>query len=278
VVVSERGLGTILRESGDGKWRVELDDDSSVDVLLSDMMLVTEAGPSLGEQGLPECSQVAWHQPDPASPSWCRHRVVLCFGDSLTEGLVRSGDPLSPYSDHLAMRLSRCAVGSATPAIVINAGLSGETTEPMARRLDGILQFLFKAKVVPDIVLILGGTNDLGDVQQDVVVENLLALHRMAHNAGAITLVLTVPVCGYNGQEDFAKEQRVHINCKLRAFATEHSDKSVLVDVAAAIPQGGSCTDLWMSDGVHMSAKGYRALADLVANTQLPSQVLSSGQ
>eukprot|EP01052_Picozoa_sp_SAG31_P048244 SAG31_NODE_10009_length_1197_cov_0.758652_2_plen_136_part_00 len=87
-------------------------------------------------------------------------RGILCFGDSLTEGHTHVDGALTyrPYSAELDALLSapwpKCA----------NFGVSGEKTASMKARFPQALraaQDVFG--VVPRVVVILGGTNDLGD-------------------------------------------------------------------------------------------------------------------
>lgn len=264
VVVSKRGLGKFVRTNSDGTWHIQLDSASAVDVAIADVMVVTHVGGSVAWQAsIPpdRCSSFL-----PAS-AWQGRRAVLCFGDSLTEGLVSSDCPRSPYSKQLALHFKGALDGKCP--VVINAGLSGETTDHMLGRLKDLLQFLDNTPV--DVAIILGGTNDLGEAAPKQIIDNLLRLHKMVHAAGAMTGVLTIPACTYLGQEDYCKDDREQVNAQLRSFAAEQCDRTMLVDVAAAFPQADSHMHLWTSDGVHMSADGYQALGDLVASSQLPS-------
>lgn len=211
----------------------------------------------------------------PVSVHWRSREAVLCFGDSLTEGLV-SFNSYTPYSDQLEWRLHDAfGTGGKLPAI-INAGLSGESARDMVSRLQRLLRpceddddvRLFDES--PDVVLILGGTNDLSRLHPKQITELLLSLHMIAHRAGAITGVLTIPesLNSFSKEEAF-KEVREEVNDALREFAKGNADKAVLVDVAAAFPQDEEHADLWSKDGTHLSAKGYEALGDLLAEANL---------
>jgi lysophospholipase L1-like esterase len=211
------------------------------------------------------------------SEHWHKREAVLCFGDSLTEGLVSFSSKLSPYSDQLEWRLRDACRAGGKPPKIINAGISGESARDMVPRLRRLLTAprlsdgdddgrLFDES--PDVVLILGGTNDLSRMQAKQITELLVSLHRIAHSAGAITGVLTIPesLNSFSKQETF-KHVREEVNKALREFAKENADKSVLVDVAAAFPQDDEHAHLWTKDGTHFSAKGYEALGNLLAET-----------
>jgi lysophospholipase L1-like esterase len=213
----------------------------------------------------------------PVSDHWRKRNAVLCFGDSLTEGLVSFSSKLSPYSDQLEWRLHNAFGVGGTPPKIINAGISGESARDMVPRLRRLLTAprlsdgdddgrLFDES--PDVVLILGGTNDLSRMQPKQITELLLSLHRIAHSAGAITGVLTIPesLNSFSGKETF-KDVREEVNKALREFVKDNTDKAVLVDVATAFPQDDEHTHLWTKDGTHFSAKGYEALGDLLAES-----------
>lgn len=44
-----------------------------------------------------------------------------------------------------------------------------------------------------DVVIILGGTNDLGHVHQDNIVANIKELHQIAQKAGSKSVLVTIP-------------------------------------------------------------------------------------
>merc|ERR1712166_1173365 len=85
----------------------------------------------------------------------------------------------------------------------------------------------------PDVVLILGGTNDLSRMHPRHITELLLSLHGIAHSTGAITGILTIPesLNSYTKTETF-KHVREEVNKALCDFAKENPDKTFLVDVA----------------------------------------------
>lgn len=207
-------------------------------------------------------------------------RVILCFGDSLTAGFSRRGGRLTPYSDRL--RQVMCERGLAEHAIpgLMTAGVRSETTSAMCKRLPDLLE---KYEGLIDVGLILGGTNDLGDVPVQTVLGNLEQLHKMAHAAGARTGILTVPDCTFGATDanprPYDKEQ-AEINAGLRGLVEQDPEHFFLVDVARALPQDGKHAEMWEGDGTHFSARGYEALGEMIADAimrQFPEDVVRSG-
>lgn len=198
--------------------------------------------------------------------------VVLCFGDSLTEGFCKNGTEFCPYADRLEQRLKAEAESTASrPPRVIEAGCSGETTSEMVERLPELLESLASTLAVVDAVVILGGTNDLPSEEPELIFQNLARLHEVAHHSGAITGVLTLPELrqpGARAAEGQWAEKRLEVNRLLRDFARERGDRAFFVDVAEAFPQDTAHQELWERDGVHFTAKGYEALGDLLADAQ----------
>ena len=102
---------------------------------------------------------------------------LLAFGDSLTEGFIGWGD-FHPYSIRLQQLLlehfsdpSKVMVRSLAPSSVCpqlffkvsQFGISGETVPEMVYRLPGILKEKESIRAKYSHVVILGGTNDLGN-------------------------------------------------------------------------------------------------------------------
>lgn len=211
-------------------------------------------------------STVEQEMPDPSSLE--ARTAILCFGDSLTAGFSQKGLPLNPFSVKLAEHLANCGAASCQ---VINAGICGETTKEMCKRMRELLQ-RYDEKLA--IVLILGGTNDLGDddLTPGLTVANIQQMHNMVHTAGARSGVLTVPDCTEFSTDLVPqpyREELEEINELLRGFAST-SEAMFLVDVASALPQDEAHAALWEADGVHFTAKGYAELGDLLADAILP--------
>ena len=104
------------------------------------------------------------------------------FWDSLTKGWDPGRDDTYPYAAYLADFTGRQVVKSAGRGIipeniqdgsVVESGYSGEKTDTMINRMPMALK-----RARPGLVIILGGTNDLGaspDVSREEIVSNLRA-------------------------------------------------------------------------------------------------------
>ena len=102
---------------------------------------------------------------------------ILAFGNSLTEGWCEFGTRFHPYALKLQNLMeSECKTESID---IVNKGVSGETTDEMNARLPEVLD-----EGGPfDIVIILGGTNDLGmrlDEDGEPLFSRLRSLHELA--------------------------------------------------------------------------------------------------
>ena len=102
---------------------------------------------------------------------------ILAFGDSLTEGWTNFGREFHPYSCKLHSLLQ--SICKSKSFNIVNRGISGETTDQMKTRLPRVLD-----KDGPfELVIILGGTNDLGysfDKDGESLFQRLRSLHEMA--------------------------------------------------------------------------------------------------
>ena len=198
---------------------------------------------------------------------------VLCYGDSLTAGYKEMGLSFHPYAGRL-----KALLGASYE--VEHVGLCGWTTIQMHDALDagrsedvcgknwgaGLrarLQDAARRGEPVDVVCILAGTNDLGDVLQgsssvERVCGALAALHSAARDAGCATIAMTVPEHGQEGMFAELRVVRETINAWIKS---QHAFISSTVDIAAGLPQARR--ELW-DDSLHFSTLGYDTLAELL--------------
>jgi acyl-CoA thioesterase I len=116
-----------------------------------------------------------------AAPGATDRRTVLFIGTSLTAGLGLNPD--SAYPQLIQEKIESAHL----PFDVVNAGVSGETTAGLLRRLDWLLRGTF------DVVLVESGANDgLRGTPVAAVRENLKAVLtriRTAHPAAQVMLI-----------------------------------------------------------------------------------------
>jgi len=185
---------------------------------------------------------------------------ILCIGDSLTQGFTGPCmTAFSPYTDQLLERLRRSGKGHIK---IENNGVTGEQTTSIQRRL----QKAITNKEFSWVVL-LGGANDLGRRTADEIYNTLIAMHDEARQANAKVAFLTIPESKRRPTCDEA--DRLEVNRRLRAFAATNKDNTILIDVAAALPQDAAHARLWSDDTVHLTSEGYRRLGDVVADSML---------
>lgn len=197
--------------------------------------------------------------------------AVVAMGDSITDGVGSPADAEERWSDALAARLS--AAGGPAGMAVLNAGLSGNqlvAADP-AHDLDSPLARLdtdvTRAAGASDVVLNIG-TNDLaaGRSAPDVVA-GLQVYARSAHAAGKRVFLTTITpsTLGPHGTRA-AVAARAAVNTWVRDHGREYADG--VFDFAAAVADpvdpGRLASAFDAGDGLHLSAAGYRALADAV--------------
>lgn len=210
-----------------------------------------------------------------SSNNFCR---ILAFGDSLTTGNIggEENEALDkPYTTHLSKLLSEKHPDSKFK--VDNQGIYGELVcGEMTPRLPKLLR-----ECGPyDIVIILGGTNDIIEPKQgleDALFEGIKSLHSEVKGHGAKCIALTIPETdvnfkdlGKNGLSWVKKEGeniRLKVNEKLRQSINQGDSEVVLCDLAEKFPQQsliGEDLDKYWSDGVHFTEEGYSKMAEII--------------
>jgi acyl-CoA thioesterase I len=172
--------------------------------------------------------------------------VVLFFGTSLTAGLGL--DPEQAYPSLIEKK----AQAEGIPIMVVNAGLSGETTAGALRRIDWVL------RTPTDLVVIEAGANDalrgLSPEDARANLEQLIAAVRAKQPRTKIALI----------QMEAPPNYGVAYTRSFRAIYSEVATKEkvsllpFLLDGVAGIPR------LNQPDGVHPNLTGERIVADNV--------------
>jgi lysophospholipase L1-like esterase len=170
-------------------------------------------------------------------------KTMVAIGDSLTCGF-----PYTPRHSWVY------AVGAALEIETVNKGICGETTGEMLHRFD------FDAVALkPDIVVIMGGSNDAFAAIAASEVEQNIRL--MVEKAGQYHIhpIVGLPIpCSYRQEEKLLEEYRQRIS---RYCAGENVTVidfySTLLEV-----EGGVRADL-LFDGVHPNVAGYLMMADV---------------
>ncbi len=195
-----------------------------------------------------------------------KYTKYLAFGDSLTAGEVstssfriRDVDPVNNYPAVLGALLA-ARYTQQTPT-VINEGLPGAPADDDTSRLRDLLA----AGPLPEVLLLLEGSNEMLTGRDDVVAKIIPALTEdigVARNAGVKQILLaTFPPTRSGIRGDIAGKYIDPTNTQIRTLAASNATNGViLVDVYAAIT--GQEQTLVGDDGLHLTVAGYRKMAE----------------
>ena len=202
--------------------------------------------------------------------------ALVAMGDSITDGVGSGLDTDTRWSDALSDRLARRG-GAATMA-VLNAGISRNellTDRGQEGGESPLSRFEREVTGVPgatDVVLHIG-TNDIAAGRSgSEIVDGLVGFAGLARAAGKRVFLTTITpsTAGPHGTAQ-AAATRDEVNRWVREQGEDHADG--VFDFAAAVADPARPSRLLdrydSGDGLHLSAAGYRALADAVDVTQL---------
>ena len=188
---------------------------------------------------------------NPAGAESVAPRTVVVLGDSLSAGY---GIPLKEgWVNLLAQRIATEGYGYQ----VINASVSGETTQGGLARLPRVLQ-IHKPAIV---IIELGGNDGLRGLPLATSRENLRKSIELARAAQARVLLVGMMIPPNYGQR-YAKE----FQDMFTSLASSHSIALVpfLLDKVALNPE------LMQNDGIHANAKGQPQMLENVWPTLKP--------
>ncbi len=196
-----------------------------------------------GEARVPRSQAAA---PAPAAPAAHREEgpLVIFLGDSLTAGLGLDQDQAYPAV------LDRRLDVHGTPARVLNAGVSGETTAGGVARIDWLL------KQNPDVLVVELGANDgLRGLDLGETEKNLRKIVRRAEASGVRVLLLGMRIPPNYGPDYTERFQGMYPRIA--------KDLDVPL-VPFLLDKVGGVADLNQADGIHPTVKGQEMVADNV--------------
>ncbi|WP_339135977.1 MAG: CFI-box-CTERM domain-containing protein [Candidatus Electrothrix sp. GW3-4] len=179
--------------------------------------------------------------------------VIVCFGDSITEGHTAT-----PYPTNL-----QNMYGSSSGTQVINAGEGGEDTYSGVYRLQGVL-----TTYAPNYVLIMEGANDVMEaISPETTVFNLNNMLEQAVAAGAVPILSTIP-------PNISKTGYQPENYNPGIINLAQSGNTTLVDTYANVVSDWSSLTV---DGIHPNEDGSVKIAQGFYSQLVNSQNASSG-
>lgn len=274
-------------------------------------------GPSAGVAGRGVVAESVVAQPQEVLPSAldrelvyrealaegaCAPLRIVSFGDSLSSEVMGEDRPV--YARHMARALAE----GGTPVELVGCGLPGRTALQLAAALDlpmvtdvhkhegvGLLRLVQPRQGgvdrVPDLVLIMAGTNDLllysktyNMAQPEHIAQALQFAHEECHKLGARTVVLGIPsLSGQCARPETLARLRA-VNGRLAAWVRlqrqTRSDEGegrllgpeLFINPDSLLPNGPRArrAGLWERDGIHWSREGALAFGERLARRLRP--------
>ena len=173
--------------------------------------------------------------------------TVVFMGDSITQ-YWGGGSPAFP-----AIPITTLVPGAD------DVGIAGQTTDQMQQR--------FATDVMaqnPNIVVILGGTNDLR-LEQNPGTDSIAAMAEAAAMGGARVVIGTVPPSELWLGSTFLTQAETtpaikQFNNQLTLLASAHGYQVADYYSAMLNPDGSSNQNLFLSDHIHPNANGYSVM------------------
>jgi acyl-CoA thioesterase-1 len=159
----------------------------------------------------------------PAAARTDGERVVVCLGDSLTEGFGLAPEQAYPHLVEVRLRAGGRSVR------VVNAGISGSTSASAAARLR------WQLKSVPDVVVIaLGGNDGLRGVDVTATETNLSEAITLAKASGARVLL-----AGMKLPPNYGPEYTEAFEALFPTLAARHPVglRAIILEGVAAAPE-----------------------------------------
>ena len=93
-----------------------------------------------------------------------------------------------------------------------------------------------------DLVIILGGTNDLGlslNKDGEPLFRRLRSLHELALRHSPLSVAVTIPETGYEAMDRFTalREKRSQVNALLKQYVQDCGSKIILSDLSTKLPR-----------------------------------------
>lgn len=193
--------------------------------------------------------------------------LIVCFGDSLTAGYQTLGpanahEQETPYGHVLQECLGHLGR-------VEISGICGEVTGEMVLRFRGTV-----LDRKPQMVIILGGTNDLGwNADPAEIMRNLVKMYESARAASIVPVPVTVPSIRVDAGADHPDaaawlaghiQRRQQLNRLIADYAGRKGLSYFDLFTATADPDSLMLAEPYSNDGLHLTTSGYRLFGRLL--------------
>ena len=207
------------------------------------------------------------------------YKLVYCYGDSLTYGMVPHSREPHPYAPYLERELNKLYNNNNSYNIIVNHfGYPGWTSNDMHNHFNDDLPNLRICTIIKNnptlsLMIILVGTNDVGKMgisekRGTLIVESIEDLYKNAlscadeeNNSSFRILALGIPGSAWQEKIPVAAEMVAIINKSLRDYASKKIDY-VEFPFVYETPNN---TNIWGEDGLHLSKNGYEMLGKELA-------------
>jgi acyl-CoA thioesterase I len=214
-------------------------------LLATALLAAACGGAGAPERDIPPAANTPGAPPAaPAAPAAAGVPRIVLLGDSLTAGLGLPIDEAYPAV------LQRWLERDGYPHVIVNAGVSGDTSAGGLRRLDWSID--------PDaeiLVVALGGNDGLRGLSPAQLKANLAAIIEEGQRRG-----LTVILAGMEAPPNFGAEYTAEFRKVYQDLAGEYGVRLIpfLLDGV------GGVAALNQADGIHPNARGAEILAETV--------------
>jgi len=183
---------------------------------------------------------------------------VVALGDSLTVGfqsydLFGGMGKSTPYTDFLDDYVARDFASDSLSVEIVNKGIVGELSEQMLARFDSDV-----VRLSPRVVIILGGSNDLGwGLSPREIFLNLSKMYELSLEHRIAPVACTVPsILGY----DEGIPPRLVLNRLLEDHCREIGIRCVDIFRATLEHSTNRLASQYSRDGLHLNSEGYRKM------------------
>ena len=174
-------------------------------------------------------------------------KTILCFGDSITAGYG-----LDDINDAFPAVLQSTIDSLGLAYVVVNSGLSGETTAGGRSRIQWVLN-----QDIDVFLLELGANDGLRGVSLTETRANLQAIIDVVHAKNPKT---TIVLAGMELPPNMGKEYTT----EFRSIFSDLATKNDLAFIPFILKDVGGIAELNQPDGIHPTVEGHKIVASTV--------------